>query len=180
MDLLERKAERILTEIVAPYNKRFRKNPLMVEAFIGNAIDLNVTRLVEVTMAEVAKIKFIDGSHKDFNDGTECKTAVIREATPKKSPGIHRIQITNVRSRQSGELKSGDIRVVLYNPFLDRCEYFYIPNEALDNDIKVSKSNCHVAVSYNRSSGLIAKLEKYRVCDFKTLCKMTPKKKKKA
>ena len=180
MNLLERKAERILTEIIAPHNKRFRKNPTMTEAFIGNAIDLNVTRLVEVTMAEVGKFKFVDGSHKDFDDGTECKTAVIRETTPKKSPGTHVVQITNVCSRQSGELKSGDIRVVIYNPFLDRCEYFYIPNEALDDDIKVSKSNGHVSVSYNRSTGIIAKLEKYRVCDFKTLCKMTPKSKKKA
>jgi len=169
---MSKKSDCIYREIILKYNSDFRSDPVLAEKFLKDSRMLNIEYLVEMTMAEVGGYDFVDGAGYDFSDGTECKTAKIGETLKHKCTNVYPGQISNVRSKRSGLLKTGDLRVVLYNPFLDRCEYFYIPQSDLDVELVV-KTDGALEFTYNRKKGLIDKLEPYRVADFVTLATMT-------
>jgi hypothetical protein len=169
------KSNLILEEVILKHNDKCKTNDSL-QTFLRENIDIiKIERLVEYTMAEVGGYDFIDSSHCDFSDGTECKTASVRQNPVKNTPACksHTIEISNVSSA-GGNLKSGALRVVLYNPILYKLKYYFIPNE----DILNLGYNCHpttgigrLYATWNSSLDECRKLDKYEVETFEALAK---------
>jgi len=168
------KSDTIFREVIVKYNSVFTSDPLKAEAFLADTRMLNIEYLVELTMAEVGGYEFVDADGYDFSDGSECKTASVSECLAGKCVNVYVGSITNVRSKNSGKLKSGDIRVVMYNPFLERCDYFFIPQCDLDVETGVTvTAEGKISIRYNRKKASYGALDNYRVADFVTLATMT-------
>jgi len=169
------KSDTIFREVIVKYNSVFASDPIKAEAFLADTRMLNIEYLVELTMAEVGGYEFVDADGYDFSDGSECKTASVSKClSNKNSVNSFQGSITNLKSKNTGKLKSGDIRIVMYNPFLERCDYFFIPQCDLDveSGVTVSKTG-KITVTYNRKKASYGALDNYRVADFVTLATMT-------
>lgn len=164
-----RKNRKILQEIISVHNTDHS------DCLTKDPRSYNVPFLLEQTMAMVGGYEFVDAAHFDFSDGTECKSASVQANAQIKNgneTSIHSVRITNTISG-AGIEKSGDLRVVLYNNVTDSLEYFFIPQRDIFqlSTIDISNKVGNIHASYNSKTGLIPKLEKYRMPDFVSLCK---------
>jgi len=165
----------MMQKIIFAYHPLF-KTDLKLQTYALNDTEIfNVERLVEQSMAEAScgAYDFIDGSHEDFSDGTECKTASIRQNASKSSSAncnTHNGEISNV-STAGGNQKSGAIRCVIYNPHFHELQYYFIPKSwwAYNVTRHPTTGVGKIVFSYNRSNNTIAKLDKFKVLDFSTL-----------
>ena len=122
------------------------------------------------------KYEFIDSNHYDMTDGTEAKTASVLPS-PKKykgKPGNHYPgQITNVADYK-GHFKSGDLRVAVYNPHVERIDYFYIPVEDIPSLATKKPANLGTGINqtipfgWNKLEDAYTRIDKYQV-DLKTV-----------
>ena len=157
------KFARILADIIKVYYKPYLDQ--------DDPMEYNVPRMVERAMAKTGGYSYIDGVHCDFLDGSDCKTATItRNPQKKTNPNLHTLTITNTIS-QGGTVK-GDLRVVVYNDVTEQLEYFFIPKSDIRALSRIPKKGMpRIEVTYNSKTGLVPKLEKYRMPDFVSLCK---------
>ena len=157
------KFARILADIIKVYYKP--------SVDLVDPLEYNVPRMVERAMAKIGGYLYVDEAHCDFLDGSDGKTATIRENSHDKDyPHFHKLAITNTIS-QGGTVK-GDLRVVVYNAVTDQLEYFFIPKSDIRALSFIPKKNQpYIEATYNSKTGLIPKLEKYRMPDFVSLCK---------
>ena len=134
-------------------------------------MEYNVPRMVERAMAKIGGYLYVDEAHCDFLDGSDGKTATITRNPQKKThPNFHTLTITNTIS-QGGTVK-GDLRVVVYNDVTEQLEYFFIPKSDIFALSRIPKKGMpRIEVTYNSKTGLVPKLEKYRMPDFVSLCK---------
>lgn len=153
----------ILRDIIKVYHKPYLD--------LDDPMEYNIPRMVERAMAKTGGYSYIDGVHCDFLDGSDCKTATIGENSHHKDyPHFHKLVITNTIS-QGGTVK-GDLRVVVYNDVTEQLEYFFIPKSDIRALSFIPKKNQpYIEATYNSKTGLIPKLEKYRMPDFVSLCK---------
>ena len=170
------KTKAIVNEILCKHHPMF-KNPVILEAVNEDANIFNVEHLVEKTMALVGGDDFVDGDHHDFSDGTECKTASVY-ANPIKQRGkitnSYKFEISNVVS-PGGSMKTGDIRLVLYNPIVKegpKCTFYYIPNEdlvGLGINYHPTTGMGRIVGTYNSAKNSYSKIADYEICCFKGL-----------
>ena len=158
-----RKYYTILRDIIKVYHKP--------DLDLDDPMEYNVPRMVERAMAKTGGYSYIDGVHCDFLDGSDGKTATItRNPQKKTNPNLHTLTITNTIS-QGGTVK-GDLRVVVYNDVTEQLEYFFIPKSDIRAlSIFPKKQLPQIKATYNSKTGLVPKLEKYRMPDFVSLCK---------
>ena len=166
------KTKAIVNEILSKHHPMF-KNPAILEAVNEDAKIFNVEHLVEKTMALVGGYEFVDGAHHDFSDGTECKTASVSPNPQKASTNSHRLEISNIVSI-GGAMKSGDIRLVVYNPNIEapKCSFYYIPNDKLEDlgiNYHPTTGMGRIFCTWNSKKNYIPKLQAYEVCCFKAL-----------
>lgn len=167
------KTQTLYEQVIAPYNTTFGIPEIwnMVKKYPNI---LNIEHLVELTMAQSGNYEFIDAEHCDFSDGTECKTASISPNPVKKGRNTYRLEISNVVS-PGGKMKSGDLRVIVYNPHREECLYYYIPNKHLwDCGINLHPTTGigRIFATWNRVTNRIPKLDKFRVDSFEELAKI--------
>ena len=138
---------------------------------LDDPMEYNIPRMVERAMAKIGGYLYVDEAHCDFLDGSDGKTATITRNPQKKThPNFHTLTITNTIS-QGGTVK-GDLRVVVYNAVTDQLEYFFIPKSDIRALSRIPKKGMpRIEVTYNSKTGLVPKLEKYRMPDFVSLCK---------
>ena len=139
----------------------------------------NIEHGIELSMAKAGGYEFTDDSHKDFSDGSECKTASVSPNPMVPGRNSHYLEISNVLGR-SGVMKSGDIRVVIYNPnpTSKKITYLLIPNEVLHEGtfVKRTKSGGSIQGSWNsKKDTLCPKLQKYEVASFSEVSKYSYK-----
>jgi hypothetical protein len=118
---------RIMTDLIMPYNKWYRDNKDYV---LKNIDEFNIPKLVEKTIAKLGNHEVIDGYGFDLSDGSEIKTCSVYSAKKKQNGGEYLSYygiVTNVAT-STGTLKTGALRVVLYNRFTDELRYFFLPN----------------------------------------------------
>ena len=153
----------ILRDIIKVYHKPYLD--------LDDPMEYNIPRMVEREMAKTGGYSYIDGVHCDFVDGSDGKTATItRNPQKKTNPNLHTLTITNTIS-QGGTVK-GDLRVVVYNDVTEQLEYFFIPKSDIRALSRIPKKGMpRIEVTYNSKTGLVPKLEKYRMPDFVSLCK---------
>lgn len=117
------------------------------------------------------KYKFIDENHHDMTDGTEAKTASVMPS-PKKykgKPGNHYPgSITNVADYK-GHFKTGDLRVAVYNPHVERVDYFYIPVKDIPSLATKKPANegtginQYIRFGWNKLADSYTVIDKYQV-----------------
>lgn len=122
----------ILKEIVFPYFAQFKTIKAQKEAFLMPKA-YNVEHLVERAIEIAGGIKFVDGDGLDHEDGSETKTASIR---PSFFSSISaKLEISNVGRfgvEGHGE-KFGDLRLIIYNPWMQELAYFFLPKSFWSN-----------------------------------------------
>ena len=136
----------------------------------------NCEYLVELSFERVGGIKFIDGEHADFLDGTDSKTASVNPRPVKPGQNSHRLEISNIVTAGGSE-KSGALRVVLYNPLLkDRqLRFYFVPKHVWMQSINRHPTTGigRMFANYNRKTDSIPKLDACEVPDFETLAKIS-------
>lgn len=110
---------------------------------IANLIQDNIingTQLVELAVSKVSGLKFCPvGYHQDFLDMSDVKTSTIqRQESYKKrvlKDGTKRRYktITYTITVQDVNKKVGVLRIITWNPFLEKYHYFRIPPSAIFN-----------------------------------------------
>jgi hypothetical protein len=163
----------VFKEIIEPYNKTFGTAEIK-EAVMNHPNIFNIEHLVELTMAKVGGYEFTDDEHCDFSDGSECKTGSVSPNPVKAGTSSYRLEISNVVS-SGGKMKSGDLRVIIYNPHTNSCCYYFIPNDK----IKSCGINYHpttgigrIFATWNIKTNRIPKLDKFQVNGFEELAKL--------
>lgn len=167
------KTTTLFNDVVREYNTTFSM-PEIWQAVEKHPNIFNIEHLVELTMAEVGGYEFIDAEHCDFSDGSECKTGSIGLKPTKPGCNTYRWEISNVIS-SGGQIKSGPIRLVLYNPHTKTCSYYFIPQtklESLGINVHPTTKIGRIFGTWNIKTGRIPKLEKYELPDFSLLAKM--------
>jgi len=157
------KEQLILQDIASVYLPRYhgRKKEL-----VRHWQDYNAERLVELAMAQVGGYDYVDAAYYDFSDYSDAKTASI---------GLDAVAtVGHILGRgREGQPKVGDLRVVLFNPFKHRLEYYFMPKAGWESIREYGKANAHkLRASYNVDHEYILKWRKWRVADFETLAKM--------
>ena len=158
------KFARILADIIKVYYKPYLDQ--------DDPMEYNIPRMVERAMAKIGGYLYVDEAHCDFLDGSDGKTATItRQPMDEESrKNTHQLTITNTIS-QGGTVK-GDLRVVVYNDVTEQLEYFFIPKSDIRALSRIPKKGMpRIEAYYNSKTGLVPKLEKYRMPDFVSLCK---------
>lgn len=171
------KTKLLFKEIVNKHHKDFSDEKILAQVEMHPKI-FNIEHLIELTMAYIGGYNFIDAAHCDFDDGTECKTASVGPNPTGKGRNSYRVEISNIIT-PGGNMKTGDVRCVVYNPHTTDIEYFYIPVSALDNEIRINRhpttGTGRIIATWNRNTKRIAMLEPYRVETFEKLAKMKTK-----
>ena len=138
----------------------------------------NCEYLVELSMERVGGLKYIDGEHADFLDGTDSKTASVNPRPVKKGQNSHRLEISNIMTA-GGNQKSGALRVVLYNPLLKdrKLRFYFVPKHVWMQSINRHPTTGigRMFATYNRETDRIPKLDGCEVSDFETLAKIPAK-----
>lgn len=160
-------------EVVKEYNTTFNMEEIWKTVQKYPNI-FNIEHLVELTMAETGGYEFIDAEHCDFSDGSECKTGSISPNSTKPGMNTYRWEISNVVS-SGGTIKSGPIRLVLYNPHTDKCTYYFIPEtkiESLGINYHPTTKMGRIFGTWNKRTNRIPKLDNYELPSFSLVAKM--------
>ena len=169
------KATVLFNEVIAKYHPDISTNP-EIRDFLASRIQwLNIEALIEQTMAAVGGYNFIGGAHRDFSDGTECKTGSVAPKPSVSSVNSYMVRITNIESC-AGTTK-GSIRAVIYNPHTQTCDYYYIPKSDLNTVLRLTHGNGpgtekHLHATWNKKTNKNNKLDPYQVENFQTLAIM--------
>lgn len=124
--ILPEKNRMILEQVVVPHLDEF-KTPEQRKFALENPEAFNIERLVELTLARVGGLKFVDADGYDFlPDYSDSKTVSVNQKT-------YKAEINGV------ENKVGALRIVAYNPINQQLAYFFVPKK----DVRRVKRDCH-------------------------------------
>lgn len=159
----------LFKEIIFKHHPEFRKSRTLKRLALSDPKMFNVEHLIEECFAIVGPYVFIDGDHADFSDGSDSKTASIREAPDRKTGycATHRGEIGGVETAGGGQ-KTGALRCIIYNPHLEKLMYYYLPKSMWENSITIHPSSKigKIMFSYNRVKNYIPKFSGYECSDF--------------
>lgn len=160
----------LFKEIVNKYHPSFSGKEKLEEVIRFPKI-YNIEHLIELTMAYVGNYEFTDRAHFDFSDGSECKTASIAYNPTAPGRNTYKVEISNMVS-PGGTQKSGNIRVVVYNPHGKSVKYYFIPNNmihSLNINYHPTTNVGRVVATWNSIKDSIQKLDVYEVKTFEEL-----------
>lgn len=124
----------------------------------------NVEHIVEQAMARVGGYECVNEYHYDNSDYSDTKTASINQTDRMAT-------VANVVTA-AGEPKMGDLRVVLYNAYKDRLDYFFLPKAAWESMREYGGANCRkLRARYEPSRDIVYKWNAYRLPTFEALAK---------
>lgn len=174
--MLYGKEKLLIQEIINKLHPKFVINPGLCEFALESPETFNVERLIEITMAHVGGYDYVDGDHYDFSDGSECKTASVRPSANRGGTS-YSLEISNLVSG-AGTIKSGPIRVVLYNPHIQSLKYYFFPSgevEKIGINIHPTSKKGRLFATWNSVTNTCNKLDIYEVDSFDTLAKIKEK-----
>lgn len=128
--------------------------------------DFNVEHLVEQAMCELGGYEFVDQHHYDNSDYSDTKTASINTHDRFATVG-------SILSRDGGQPKAGDLRVVLYNPYYERLDYYFMPRSGWESIREYGAANRNkLRAKYNPEQDRVHKWDQWRVSSFRELAEM--------
>ena len=158
------KSQLIFRDIVFKYHPAFVRSPSLRKLALEEPEIFNVERLVELCMSTLGGYEFLDADGYDFSDWSDSKTATI---------GLNDsvAVVGNILGRgKQGEAKIGDLRVVLYNPFKQRLDYYFMPKAGWDQIRETGEANKgKLRATYNAQQDLIYKWQQWQCRDFTEL-----------
>jgi hypothetical protein len=167
------KAELILRDVICEYHPDVAGNKTVI-AFLRKHVDwVNIERMVEETMAYVGGYDFVDEAHYDFSDGSDSKTASV-QPNPRTRYGQattgYYCEITGIgNTGENSKVKSGDLRVVVYNPHKQRLEYYFIPHSDMLKMMRYQNSGYRITTTWNGKWDRNMKLDQFKVDSFEEL-----------
>lgn len=157
------KHQLILRDIACQHIDRYRNSWPIIQ---DHWRDFNVEHLVEQAMAELGGYEFVDAHHYDNSDYSDTKTASINTHDRFATVG-------SILSRDGGTAKQGDLRVVLYNPYYDRLDYYFMPKAGWESIREYGQANRNkLRAKYNPDLDQVYKWHQWRVPTFKDLALM--------
>lgn len=158
------KSQLIFRDIVFLHHPEFVRSPRLRKLAQTQPEIFNVERLVELCMSSVGGYDFLDADGYDFSDWSDSKTATI---------GLNDsvAVVGNILGRgKQGELKVGDLRVVLYNPFKQRLDYYFMPKAEWDQIRESGEANKgKLRATYNPQQDTIYKWKQWQCDSFEQL-----------
>lgn len=160
------KQELLLQEVIFNHHPDFRVNTALKDMALKNPDYFNVERLVEHSLAHVGGYEFLDADGYDFSDYSDSKTASIG------TNGV--ATVGNILGRgKTGEAKLGDLRVILYNPFKQRLDYYFMPKAGWESIREYGDANKgRLRAAYSPDLDRVYKWHQWQVKDFETLAQM--------
>lgn len=168
----------LLEQVIIPFHPIFsdKRYEALAEYALEHPQIFKVTRLVEETLAHVGGYDFVDGSHYDFSDGTECKTASVSSTVKRKTASVcnsFSAEISGVMTA-SGNFKSGAIRAVVYVPQKQGLRYYFFPPSTWEDMVNVHPTTGmgRLKATYNLQHDTINLWDPFRVSSFEELAKL--------
>ena len=191
LDKVKNEKNRALREIQDKKYKSVRHKELLFEHCLLKSNKFNegmrdildvidVTRGVEIAMAELGDYDFVDGDHYDNTDFSETKTCGVKLSWGKNDTYTMKYNVTNVVT-ESGVPKKGDIRLVITNVFNDTVRFFFLPKKFWDNKKnkiwnKSPNYKGTITGTLTKVGGFLTtktkNLDEFEVDSFETLAKM--------
>lgn len=154
------KHQLILRDIACAHIDRYRNSWDSIQAHWR---DFNVEHLVEQAMCELGGYEFVDQHHYDNSDYSDTKTASINTHDRFATVG-------SILSQYTGKPKAGDLRVVLYNPYYDRLDYYFMPKAGWESIREYGEANKgRLRAKYNPEQDRVWKWDQWRVGTFRDL-----------
>lgn len=162
----------LMRDLICKHHPEFVNTPALRRYGLKHSSIFNVERLVEECLAKVGRYKFIDAAHADFSDGSDSKTASIREAPQRLDSISHIGQITNVVTAAGG-FKAGALRCTVYNPHQDRLDYYFLPRAVWSEMVTYNATSGigKISYNYNRVSDRIPKLADWQCDSFEQMAR---------
>lgn len=159
------KQELLLREVIFQHHPDFKTSSQLKDLALRNPDYFNVERLVELAMAHVGGYEFLDEDGYDFSDFSDSKTASIGHGNV--------ATVTNILGRgKSGEAKVGDLRVILYNPYKDRLDYYFMPKAGWESIREYGDANKgRLRAKYSPDLDTVFKWRQWQCADFETLAR---------
>lgn len=167
----------LVRDVIIQYHPEFQ-TPQMRKLALRKPEVFNVTFLIEEALAYTSGMyDFINGEHEDFTDGSDSKTASISVNPVKKGSNSYRGEISGVgQIGREVKLKNGALRITMWNPHVNKTEYYYIPKDKWSNlniNFHPSTGKGRIFYTYNKKTNTIPKLAEFKVDSFETLAKLT-------
>lgn len=164
----------LMRDVITVHHPRFKRSKDLRKFGLDQPHIFNVTRLIEESLAEIGGYEFIDSDHSDFSDGSDSKTASIRQQSRTASGKSFLGEIAAVSSA-AGVLKEGALRCTIYNPHVSGLQYYYLPKCMWKNHITKHPTSGigKILFSWNATKQSIKLLDDYRCGSFSelALCK---------
>jgi len=159
----------IFMKDVIKYHPDFINNKELKIIGMKNPNMFNLPLLVEESIVHIGELEHvINGNHADFSDGSDCKTSSIRRNLHRPCKDSYQGEITGVAS-QSGTLKSGALRICIFNPHKDTILYYFLPKSFWQSLIHGRKGINSIDYSYSLKKDTIKKFKHYQVTTFEEL-----------
>lgn len=157
------KHQLILRDIACAHIDRYRNS---WDSIQDHWRDFNVEHLVEQAMCELGGYEFVDQHHYDNSDYSDTKTASINTHDRFATVG-------SILSQYTGRPKAGDLRVVLYNPYHDRLDYYFMPKAGWESIREYGEANKgRLRAKYNPEQDRVHKWHQWQVPTFRDLAEM--------
>ena len=170
------KSELILRDVICEHHPDVAGNKSVITFLRKHVNWINVEAMVEETMAHVGGYKFVDAAHYDFSDGTDSKTTSVQPSARKKygsSTTGYLCEIGGIGNiGDNSQVKTGALRVILYNPHKQCLQYYFIPNKDMLNLMRYHSSGYRITTTWNIKHDRNSKLDNFEVTDFETLAKL--------
>jgi hypothetical protein len=151
------KHQLIIRDILCEHNPKYQGR---AEELMEDWGFFNAERIVEQTMADLGGYDRVDATGYDNSDYSETKTGTVRRHDRTAT-------ISGILTAHTRTAKVGDLRVVMYNEFTNRLDYFFLPKAYWETIREHGKSNCDILrAKYSPDSDAIHKWRDYRVDTF--------------
>jgi hypothetical protein len=159
------KEQMFMRYILTVEHEFFIGYPDRITDAIDHADEFNIPRMIEKALAFQSNglYTFVDADGYDFSDFSDAKTSSVRM-------NDHYRRRCSVSITSIGN-KIGALRTVVFNPFTESIDYFYIPKNNVMQPYDCTNGSVEFKSSWSHKNGY-NRLERYRVPNFKALAQM--------
>ncbi|CAB4129815.1 hypothetical protein UFOVP116_127 [uncultured Caudovirales phage] len=157
----------LMRDVITKYHPRFKRSKDLRNFGLSQPHIFNVTRLIEESLADIGDYEFIDAAHSDYSDGSDSKTASIRQQSRTETGNSFLGEIAAVSSA-GGVLKEGALRCTIYNPHIDGLQFYYLPKSMWQNHVTIHPTSGigKVLFSWHKPTQKIKLLDDYQCGSF--------------
>lgn len=162
----------LMRDVIITHHPRFKRSKDLRNFGLSSPHIFNVTHLIEESLSAVGGYEFVNSAHYDFTDGSDSKTASIRNQSKTTNGNTYMGEIAAVSSA-AGVLKEGALRCIIYNPHIDGLQFYFLPKSMWSKHITVHPTSGigKIIFSWNKTKQTIKLFEDYRCSDFSELAR---------